>query len=99
MCVDARINGHVASDTDIDVAHVDDTAWLALEEVREIVFLFLRRQAGRVGNRGQEDGVFGVIGDDVLGVAGLQRGVPAVEQGRYMLVGCAHGKFQMYYYN
>lgn len=87
--VETGINGDISAD--VNLPQVDDTGGFALQEVDEIVFLFRRGQAGRIGHRRQQNGPFRVIGDDFLGVARLQGIVPTVKQICNGLFSSVHG--------
>jgi hypothetical protein len=59
--VQARVDGAVAAD--LDEARLDFPGGVVLQKVVEILFLLRRGQARVVGDDGQEDGVFRVVGD------------------------------------
>ena len=101
-CVDARpvgkrkgvepgINGRVA--IDLDAAAVNGSDRLALQEVFEVVFLLVSGEAWLVGNRGKEYGFASVVLNHLLGIASLQRSIPAIEESGHFLFGRGMASF------
>jgi len=87
--VDAGIHGHVGAG--LYLPHVDFPDGLVFEKVREIVRFLLRGQSGFVGDGGQEDGLFGVVGDNIPGTAGLKGFVPPIKEGGdFLFAGRGH---------
>ena len=79
--INARILAPVG--TDHDVAFQNNTLWLLLEEVHEIIFDGTVVGTGNVANSRQQDTLLGVSLGDGIGIQGVEGVVPEVEQTAY----------------
>ncbi|MCY1178901.1 hypothetical protein D9M73_192750 [compost metagenome] len=65
---------------ELNVAGVEGADWPVLEKMLEVIDFFVGREPRCFRDRGQQDRIVGIQRRHLVGVAGLERVIPSLEQ-------------------